>query len=288
MKIKNLFKIAIINILCINFAFANTIFSVPENTQVSKNSIVNIKVYLQADQKLNAIEGVIKIPKNIRVKNINDGDSAITMWVDKPEVNAVGNIKFSGITPGGVMGKINLFNFTVDLKENGEYTFDFNEVKVYLNDGNGTQALLDKKTQKISVADQYKSIVYNFEDVTPPHDFDISVVSDPLINEGKFSAIFNTNDDGVGIQKYEINESRSIRKENNFIYPKNKEWREVTSPALLNDQKLKSHIFVRAIDKNGNEMVAYLAPKNKNNYLPVIISVMLLLLLCYYRYNKRK
>ena len=63
----------------------------------------------------------------------------------------------------------------------------------------------------------------------------------------------------MGIARYENKEEKisPILK----IRIKGTEWSEAQSPYILQDQKLQSWIFVKAIDKAGNERVAELAPQ---------------------------
>jgi len=46
------------------------------------------------------------------------------------------------------------------------------------------------------------------------------------------------------------------------------DWIETESPRLLKDQELKSHIYVKAIDKAGNETIAAVEPQEKSLLLP--------------------
>lgn len=286
MNTQKLLQIVIINILFLNITFANTIFIGSNHNKVANGSNLNLSVYIDATQNINAVEGMVKIPKGVVIKSIQDGDSTINIWIEKPFVDSSGNIRFAGITPGGFVGKVKIFDFIINTANTGEYNFASSEIKTYLNNGEGTEAKINTKPQTLAVSPEYVFVDDSVEDKLGPDYFTISIVNEPLINDGKYSVIFATNDKGVGIDRYEMTEVKSIKKEDEIIYPKNPNWKIVESPVLLSDQNLKSHIFVRAIDKNGNETVAYLAPTNKSNYNYLFIIITVLLLLCYYKYNK--
>jgi len=97
------------------------------------------------------------------------------------------------------------------------------------------------------------------------------VSRDPNIFDGKWFLVFATQDKGSGIDHYEVLERRELKiqklgfsKEKSLhskFYILNP-WRVAESPYLLKDQELKSYIYVKAIDKAGNERVATLSPRN--------------------------
>ncbi|MCX6796840.1 MAG: hypothetical protein NTW06_05100, partial [Candidatus Falkowbacteria bacterium] len=63
-------------------------------------------------------------------------------------------------------------------------------------------------------------------------------------------------------------------------------WQAAQSPYLLSDQKLRSYIYVKAIDKNNNERVAMLGPANpllwyENFYIFSIIIIISLIIVFY-------
>jgi len=68
--------------------------------------------------------------------------------------------------------------------------------------------------------------------------------------------VFATQDKGSGIDGYAIHESPRIK-----TRISTNELMEDESPYLLKDQNLRSYIYVKAVDKAGNERIAMLEPR---------------------------
>ena len=109
------------------------------------------------------------------------------------------------------------------------------------------------------------------EDRDLPEEFAPQIAADPAIFEGKWFLVFSTQDKGSGVDHYEIQETRQAEM-------KNKKWVIGESPYLLKDQGLKSYIYVKAIDKSGNERIVMLPPQkplswyeNYKNWLIIIL-----------------
>jgi len=91
------------------------------------------------------------------------------------------------------------------------------------------------------------------KDTTPPELFDIFVAQDATIFEGKAFLAFSATDKTSGIDHYEVSETKGGARE---------QWQAATSPYLLGDQRLRSVIAVKAVDKAGNERIAILPAQN--------------------------
>lgn len=52
-------------------------------------------------ETINALEGILKMPKSISVSDIYTGNSALLVWIVTPTLDAkVNTISFAGLTPG--------------------------------------------------------------------------------------------------------------------------------------------------------------------------------------------
>ena len=71
--------------------------------------------------------------------------------------------------------------------------------------------------------------------------------------------VFSTEDKQSGIDHYEIAEKRD-NEVLNYIDDLN--WRIAVNPQILNDQKLKSYVYIKAVDKAGNRRIIPLYPIN--------------------------
>lgn len=261
--------------------------------QLGDTFLVDIKIDPEGEC-INSLEVHLKFSQDIlMVKDFTIGGSILNLWLRKPEVNQEeGRISFIGGIPGGycgripgdpdnsdVLGKI-IFSIpeTVvrkDIKEaySAELTFD-KATKVLLNDGLGSEANLVLKKASFIISSEKINLPKEewlgelLKDRIPPEDFEIRIYRDPNIFEGKYFIIFQTSDKQTGIDHYEIKEGQ-------------KNWRRGESPYLLEDQKLRSIIRVKAIDKAGNERIAEYFPSKIIfwDLIPIIILFIFLITL---------
>ncbi len=200
---------------------------------------------------------------------------------------------WQGYQPGKV------FELIFKAKETGLAQINTEDAKVLLNDGKATETELsvmnyalriieeirdadsdsdvpdsrfDSEAQSSSLEDrqdsgsetQYSSggsvAQNNVVDVEPPEDFQPVITRIPEISGDKWFLVFNSQDKDSGIDHYEIQENRNQKIENKAI--EDKEWAAAESPHLLNDQKLRSYVYVKAVDKASNEKITMLPPQN--------------------------
>jgi len=232
------------------------------NTQsIGVGSQFEVGVFLNTEsENINAIEGILRFSADIlEFKELNDGNSIVNFWVERPSRRVENEIIFSGITPGGFIGKRGLiFKITFLAKNEGNGKLEMQDIKALLNDGSGTAADISVSPLKIIVTSQDLSLSPKKEakDQEPPESFKPEIARDPAIFDGKWFLVFATQDKGLGIGRYEIKETRSRIFE---LFPK---WISAESPYALRDQKLKSYIFVKAIDKAGNVRIEKILPQN--------------------------
>ena len=231
-------------------------------------------------ESINAIEGKITFSKELlEIKEISDGDSIINLWVERPHQRQAtsdkrqatsdkrqGEIIFSGIIPTGFAGVLSpyyegerpgkIFSLIFTSKSEGEGTVNLENGKVLLHDGLGTPAKLGILNfefrilkREVRIPDSRFPIP---EDKDSPEDFKPEIASNQNVFEGKYFLVFAAQDKGSGIDRFEVKETRN---------KKQGTWIEAESPYLLRDQKLKSYIYVKAVDKAGNERIAVVEPR---------------------------
>jgi len=189
---------------------------------------------------VNAIEGTIEIPKNIQITNIYDGNSTILFWVDKPTLNTNTNtIRFSGFTPGGFQGKHNLFSFAGDFSEQDLSKFIFQNVRALANDGKGTEVPASLFITPTTIA----------KDITFPEVFTPEISQSNGAFNNSYFVSFMTQDKGVGIDHYEYASTL-------FFNPDKSAWTKIESPLVLKGNETYKKIFIKAIDKSGNERIS--------------------------------
>jgi GxxExxY protein len=210
------------------------------------------------NEDINAVGGKVVFPETfLKLKEIRDGNSIINFWVDKPRIttnkNTNGNeIMFSGITPGGFNGERGfLFSVIFQAKQEGRGSIEIQDAKFLLNDGLGTPAKITAKTLEfVAIRDGIRDDSWSVpKDAEPPEDFTPEISQDPNIFDGKYFLVFATQDKNSGIDHYEVCEGNRIK----CVIAE--------SPYLLQNQKLNQKIFVKAIDKSGNERMTTIEPR---------------------------
>ena len=267
--------------------FAAEVYFGTKTQEMKAGQLFEVGVFINTDkEEINAIEGKIIFPQDLlEIKKINDGNSIINFWID-PVRNCVSNgvekpdeICFSGIIPGGYNDSRGLiFSITFLAKKESGGAIEFSGVKALRNDGQGTEAPLTISNFNFTVRETAKStgqMPTAKEDRDLPEDFAPQIAADPAIFEGKWFLVFSTQDKGSGIDRYDIQENRKAK-------IKDKKWVIGESPYLLKDQGLKSYIYVKVIDKSGNERITMLLPQkpllwyeNHKNWLIIILGLVI-------------
>jgi hypothetical protein len=257
---------------------------------------------------VNAVQGTINFPGDIlKFDSLNDGDSIITFWAERPRMNAEqargtnAEISFSGVIPGGFKGilspyyqgarpgKILRLYFTA--KTNGSAFIKLANAKALLNDGQGTEAPLAISNFQFLISNRIPTSQIpkaEIKDTESPEDFRPEITSDSNLFNGKHVLIWAAKDKGSGIDRYEIAEERGSLTLNYAELP----WQTAESPYVLKDQKLKSYIYVKAVDRAGNIRVVYLPPSYiswyKKPLVDIIGGLLLIVLLLIVRWLWRR
>jgi len=230
------------------------------------------------NEKINAVEGEIKFPNELlELKEIRDGSSIINFWIEKPRIGD--RVYFSGITPGGYLGENGfIFSMIFETKKEGEGVIEIQNSKALISDGKGTSAQLKVSNFQFVIlkdAVDLESKILESTDTIPPEDFTAEIAQDPDVFEGKYFLVFATQDKESGIDHYEILETKNQKIEG-------KRWLRAESPYLLGDQKLRSYIYVKAVDKAGNERIIMIKPKyplywyeNWRNWVIIIMAILI-------------
>ncbi len=259
----------------------------PRSAIYSPGSVFIVNVKLDTEKEcLNVVKADISFNKNIlKLVDFSTGDSFLTYWVEIPnrkdivKINKTGVISFAGGIPGGYCGRIPgdpgksniiatlIFSIpkTINLKESTKITYIkfLDTSRGYLNTATGKEAKLKFQDSEIKITKQagkaknaWQEILKN--DKTPPEAFAVYIQKQNNLNNGKYFIVFNTTDKQSGMDHYEIKEYDK----NGFI-PGTKqkaEWQIAKSPHILKDQKLRSTILIKAVDKAWNERIVKFVP----------------------------
>jgi len=214
--------------------------------------LVNLRIS-SPDKPINVVDGTILYDNNnLEIKEVSIGNSLFALW-PKPPVfsNNKGTLSFVGGAPDGFQGeKGEVLKIIFLAKGEGEAQIDFLDgFSVFLHDGQGTQInpwlrplslnILTRPAE-IPAKDEWQALIES--DKNPPESFEVAIGQEPSIFNNQYFISFFTTDKESGLDHYEIQEGTGP-----YIVR--------DSPYLLKDQKLRSIIRVKAIDKAINERV---------------------------------
>ncbi len=214
-----------------------------------------VTVHVQVDterQTLNAIESTVVFPSNLLTyESADDGDSVLSLWVQKPTLVGTSQIHFSGFTPGGFVDThAPLLTLTFKVIAVGQGTLVFNDTSLLLHDGSGTEASVKKLPLEFNVGAGVPTAVVPTPDTELPEHFVPEILNDPDVFEGHTALIFATSDKGSGMDHFEIREGWWGKYE------------RVQSPYEIKHQALDTELYIRAIDRAGNVRQEIFYPHN--------------------------
>ena len=241
-----------------------------ESNQIKVNSDFQVNVFLNSeDESINAIGGNIFFPQDLlELKEIREGNSIINFWVEKPKIENE-KIIFSGIIPGGYNSKDGLiFSLIFKTRTEGDGIVYLNQIQAYKNDGMGTPVNLNLSNISFYIRNYFETQEpIEIIDNEKPETFSPEISQDQELFDNKYFLVFATQDKGVGINHYEVCEG-SLK---NCVVAE--------STYILNDQSLEKKVYIKAIDKKGNERIVIVSPQNPlpwyKNYLFYVIIIIL-------------
>ncbi len=257
--IKNIFISLAILILFPLTASAAEVRLESNKIKIKTGEQFTVSIIVHSQESINALSGrLVFLPYMLEVKEIRDGNSSINFWIEKPYLEKLGAVSFSGITPGGFSGTNNLvFSVVFEAKKEGIAMIQIKDLELLLNDGEGTKdsAVVDNVAIFVGQGDSERrseSII----DKELPEIFSPVVSSDSALFLEKSFVVFATQDKNSGVSHYRIKEYRLKS------FPFLSRWRIAQSPHVLADQALKSHIIIQAVDNAGNAQTVKIAPSH--------------------------
>lgn len=251
-------------------AAAAGLFFETEQQQFLTGQKFTVRLMLDpAGQTVNAVEGAVIFPADrLAPAGINEGASVIGLWVRKPALAEPGRIEFAGIMPAGFSGLLGadwpgerpgpVLELIFTARQSGEIKLWLDQPRVLLHDGKGTPLAVASPPLTLRLTGVFKEMPVEEADADrePPEDFKPVVGRAPHIFDGQWFVSFAARDPESGVAYFEIAEVKH-RASGFAKLP----WRRAESPYLLNDQKLASFIYVKAVDQAGNERVAAVPPR---------------------------
>ena len=260
-------------------SFASNVFFDAKNQAFRQGEEFLVNVFLDTEgESVNTAEGTLIFPADLlEMKEIRNGNSSINFWINpvgscaSNGAEKPGSICFLGITPGGFSGtKVFLFSVVFQAKKDGQGTISAEALRILQNDGQGTEVRTKTSPFSFSISTEAKAPVSSVEriiDNERPEDFKPIIGNDPNIFNGKYFLVFITQDKISGIANYQVREGAWG-------------WFSIAeSPYLLKYQSLDRKIFVKAIDKAGNERVVVLKARHQAPWYQQSIMFVIILLI---------
>jgi len=239
--------IFILFIINTNLALAGSIDFNIENYNIRVGDEVLIDIYLKTDgESYNTVSGKLNVSQDFEIRQIKNGNSIVSAWIENPSKSKSNQINFSGIIAGGFNGNGTIFQIVVVPKEEGILNISLSDLSILFNDGIGTEKKDQDKYISINakiLAPGENNKIIALKDVTPPEDFEVILFKDKNIEEGKYVLIFQATDKGSGVKTYEVSEGKKL-------------FKQAESPYVLVNQNINERIYVKAIDYNGNERIS--------------------------------
>lgn len=238
-------------------AAASLRFETPQPAYQPGTDVVVSVLLNTEEESANAVEAVLRVEGGV-IADVSEGNSVISLWMQPPRIHGNERVEFAGIFPGGRTGSA-LVLLSITVRPNGEeaITVHAEQVTVLKNDEKGTD--LPSATTPLTIVFSEDAAVAQLpttkKDVDPPDLFTPVIAQDPLLFGGKKTLIFHANDAQSGIHHYEIFETPRVITRESDIH-----WARAESPYVLRDQEQKSVIYVKAIDRAGNERIVRVDP----------------------------
>jgi len=201
------------------------------------------------EESINAFEGTVLFPSDLLTPlEVREDSSIVNFWIERPRTSTSTAMRFSGITPGGFTGQGPLFSVIFRTTKLGSGTIAVANPRALRDNGAGSPAHITSTGARVIISNTITSSgnVPPMGDIDPPEPFTPVIVHNPILFDDKYVLIFATQDKKSGIDHYEVCEGNRYQ----CIIAE--------SPHLLQYQDLSRNIFVKAVDKTGNERIATL------------------------------
>lgn len=294
---QKLYFISFIIVLCLlvvgsipGYLFAQAVSVRSSSSTYHVGDTFQISVTLNTGgQSANTVSGYVKVPSGFSVSDIRYGNSIISLWVTSPKYDGSG-ITFAGGTPGGYTGSSGpLFTFVLRATQEGTFTIPSSDVKILLNDGQGTEinnvqagsqtVTILKAEPKPVTPNQPSSpsskpsqtpvtpTAASNQDTTPPEHFIPLISQHPMMAENKYFVSFVAQDKDTGVAYYEVMEAP--------LFISSGKWVKSKSPYVLVHQNFPGRVYVRAYDNAGN-MTESFATKPASPVFWIVLIIVLM------------
>lgn len=281
-KSNNIYFVFIFVVVTTWMSFSLPVFASTLSWQEIKNNnpkqlIFVLRLTTNGNERENAWSGQIKFdPRQMKLQTLSDARSLMSLWLERPHETSVGQIDFSGITPGGFAGSGEVFRLIFNLPLAGSVVSARDSLRVasfdaWLGNGLGQKAKTIILSQ-ISLITADSDLTDLSLDQTAP-ELIWQITSDNLISlfasdkqSGiNYLALATTSKYFVLGDLYKINQETS--------------WQKITSPEILTSATLRHVVLLKAVDNAGNVKLVKLYPIKV--YLLGLICIIIIVLLLF-------
>lgn len=253
-KIQNIFFIATFLML----GFFNTghieaaIISFDNPKTVSTGDRFYLDILIDPENKsINSVEATITFYDDLLVFNgFSAKQSGIPIWIVEPSERTSGEVYFAGVVPGGIdriydplkpeNTDIPIVRLFFIAKKTGTAEFKIPSSLVLENNGKGTEVEVESSVGKIFIDKDIRSVEELIDtDLNKPNPFAINIIDRAVFGKNPKLAIFSTNDQEGGIQRYEASIGSGT-------------FEKVTSPMSLPYRLFDYILTIKAFDFSGN------------------------------------
>lgn len=215
-----------------------------------------------AQEAMNAVSGSIQYPQNLlTVSQVSLKNSRIIYWQQQPSADPrTGHISFVGglPTPGYQGPNGLLFTLRATATAEGTITIGTRPGSIILaNDKQGT--ILPTAPGSLTITSRIPSPSTPQPptpsappvDTAPPIQLELAVGRDKHLFDNQWFAAFTAIDTESGIDHYEIAQITASQ-----TLPLPEQWIVTGSPYVLPHQQQRGFVFLKAVDKSGNQTLA--------------------------------
>ncbi len=243
-------------------ASAATLSMKASPASIGVGDVVRVDIFIGSYISVNAFSGTVSYSSpSLEPIAVSDGSSIVNLWINHPSVPSSGaEISFEGITPGGFSGDSGaLFSVLFKAKESGVANVSLGNIEVLRNDGAGSKEPVTAETLALNIEPKSSGGYSEPADLTAPESFTVYLGNDTQLFGGKYYLVFATVDKNSGIDHYEVAESRVPSFLSSFFALS---WSTTTSPYIFADQNLTSTVYIKAVDRAGNEQFSICPPSH--------------------------
>lgn len=251
---------------------------------------VRVDISLESAIPLNAFSGTLSYAEALLEPiAISDGGSIVNLWITRPALSAEpGMIPFAGITPGGYSGTAgHIFFVLFRAKVSGTANVSLEDIEMLRNDGAGGEEQTAIRGLTLRIHAEPLGGYAEPVDTIPPESFTALLGSDLQVSGERQYLSFIAADKGSGVDHYAVAETR-VPAFLFFLFPPS--WRVIAeSPYILSDQNLISTVYIKAVDRSGNERISVFPRQHLfTAYEIIAFPAILILIILFLRKGRRR